>query len=230
MTLETLSKIVLSLPVVRNLTILSKDAEGKLTQVAVPDDQKVEAVNGIIPIAVAEASGRHSFDFTTDVCDDVTVANQSQYRFTGNNGDCQNVINIRYDTSSTLLEKKNPVVIDQILSGNDETLAVQVWVPRGRVNGFPNIELYGTPTTAGLRLRYRYQRNNITVEDWPEEWASVLTYAVLQYLVPSAAREYEAKLTMMINSYEVGADIDMAQGDPLTVQRNIERNIRGGRY
>lgn len=195
-------------------------------QIQLDAAEKRQAIEKLVPVAVDELVIRYDWDFATDTADETIVADQSDYTLRGNNNDCRDIINIRYGTSTSLelLDKKRPVDADEFLSGRSVS-GVGFWVPNGRsADGFPKISVHATPSTSGKILRYRYRRNDVTINRLPDNFLWVLLSGILKHLIPAYSAVYEHDLKVMIDRYEMPGGEDMpVQIDPVLVDRNNER-------
>jgi len=180
------------------------------------------------------------------------VANQAAYTLRGNNSDCGSIVSVKYGTGKKLLEKWDENRYDEMLSslsstnedGSTETSVIEatpkLWFPLGEENKFPRIQIYGTPGTAGEPIYYRYYKNDLKFDLWPDQWAMVLILGIESDLFSSGApfnseteyhssdpswfsRTAENILGKMIAQYERGGGED----SPVPLGRKMrERNRR----
>lgn len=193
-------------------------------------DQKRDAVQSLFETTLDEIVIAYDWDFSTDTADESIVADQASYTLKGNSGNCRDIINIRYGstTSLSLLDKRSPIDYDEWITGRSVT-TVSIWVPDGRSNGKPKVTIVKTPTDATKILRYRYRRNDIAFSDFPEEFSFVIISGLLKRMLPAYTPVYKKDLDLMIDRYSGGGGEDNpVKQDPLIVHLNNQRARKFG--
>ena len=188
---------------------------------------KRKAIQQLVPVALDEVVVSYDWDFATDVADESTVADQAEYTLKGNDTDCRDIINLRYGTTSdgfVLLDKMRPVDVDAFVSGRTVS-GVGAWAPFGRASGgFPKVKILTAPSGSTNVLRYRYRRNDVTINEFPENFKFVLIAAVVKRLIPAFDAVYQRDLETMIDHYSMSGGEDLpASLDPVLIARNNER-------
>lgn len=214
MTINDLVKIVEAMPDIRIIKMVAAN--------------KRKAIQQLVPVALDEVVVSYDWDFATDVADEDTVADQAEYTLRGNDTDCRDIINLRYGTTSdgfVLLDKKRPVDMDDFISNRTLT-GVGWWIPFGRASGgFPKVKVFNAPSGSTNVLRYRYRKNNVSVNQFPENFKFVLIGAIVKRLIPAFDVVYQGDLKTMIDHYSMAGGEDMpAPLDPVQVARNNERS------
>ena len=204
---DTLLNQVLSLPLI----------------VEIKQDETIKRAAAIaaIPSVINEVLTSYTWPFMIGTSSTTSVANQSQYVLEGANQDARDIINVKYD--SDLLQERNPVDMDEWL--DERTLSdIEFWQTDGVVNGFPRIKIMATPDTAGDTIDYRYIKNNLDLEDVPDEFDFVLSRGIASYLHPSYYGVYEKAIKKMIDHFSVsGGGERVAQLDRHLIWLNNRR-------
>jgi len=196
-------------------------------------DEKREMANDYLDIAVDVLTLAHSWDFVMGVNDhtDGTVADQAEYTLIGADNDCRAIYNVRVadNTSDTddedlrLLDKKLPAEIDDYLQRYTMTKTA-IWVPTGTSSGSPQVTLYKTPSESGRCLRYRYWKNGVTFEDFPDDFAGLFDTAIRARFTPAMRQVLESQLTDQINSHNrSGGGAKSVLVNPYVARRNLRR-------
>lgn len=230
MTSAELVEAVLMHPDVRNLTTKALDADGNLQLIAIPEDQKRQWLESLLPMAVNRAVREHAWDFATgtETYPGGTVAGEDEYVMQGDNQNCQDVHAILYGATRIVLTYKDWDEADRAESGVSSYSPVQFWTRSGRENDSPRIRLVGTPTDSQT-LVYRYLKKAVTVEAWPFGWEFVLHSSLLALAIPGAEKVYQNNISKMITRYKGStAQISRVQLDPDQVKLNRDRNARFG--
>ena len=191
--------------------------------------------NGVVPkfvpLIIDEIVGSYDFDFAVNEYSDVTtVANQANYELEGESKDLRDIINIRIGDSNAVLAKLRPLDADDLLDTNDVAGGVGAWYQFGLSGaGFPVITLVRTPTVGGDALKVRYRKNNIPIEDLPDEFGFLIVSGVLGWILPAKRVQDERLLTKVIKRYRYGGkDINRASAGPNIEATNMQiSNIYG---
>ena len=208
MTEQNIVSVVLMLPVVQGIEI--------------PVDQKRDALRALMPGALDEVVMAYDWRFAIDKATESSVADQADYTLEGNNGDCRDIINVKYD--GDLLTKMRQVAWDEYITDRTHT-GVNTWIPTAPVNGFPTITIKATPSTADEDITYRYRRKNVPIQDFPDEFGFVLVSALTKRIVPEYTAVYDNDLEEMINRYAYGGgESDQIKQDPKVVAKNNRRS------
>jgi len=218
MTTQEIVRLIEIVPVVRAIEM--------------PADEKKKAINGYLPIAVAEVSvASEDFDFAISEADfsGGSVADQANYVLRGEGArDCREIINIRYGDDYGLLDKMRQVDVDEWLTNRTHT-STTIWVPHGRIDNYPRIKLVAAPDSSGENIRYRYFKKNIMINDFPDTFIYVIISGVVKRLIPAYVAVFNDDLATMINNYTTtgGAD-NPAKRDPEVTRRNNSRYGKNG--
>lgn len=206
MTEAQLEKIVLAYPVIQGM--------------AGSPESKKETIRAFLPVVLDEIIMSFGWDFATDEADATSVAEQAEYVLKGNKGDCRAIVNVKFGSTPTLIDRMSQVDMDELLVGRTIT-TVQYWVDDGITQGFPQIKLVDAPDTANLTIRYRYWKKNIGLSEFPNEWGGVVASAVVKEMAPEYWPIYQSKLNDMKDKYRPsGGEDNPAKLDPHIVARN----------
>lgn len=189
-----------------------------------PDDLRKGAVK-LLPLAISELAQYRDWDFACEVHDHSggSVAEIAEYTLIGENDDCQNVVNIRYGDDLKLLDKRDPTHMDWLQSGRTYT-TVMYWVLESRSNSFPVVRLIDAPSSTENTIKYRYWRNNVGIEDIPEDFAFVLELTLAKKMAPLYYTEWRDAMHEMVRRYTSAGGSDRpGQSDPVITRANNER-------
>lgn len=212
MTEKELKSVILSLPPIRILEMA--------------DNDKRDAITNIFPLALSEVTLAYDWDFTLDIATESTVADQADYVLKGNKKDCRDIINVKYDDN--LIEKMGQVAFDDFMVGRTNSNS-NIWIPRGRKNGFPQITIATTPASSDIDMEYRYRKKNITFADFPDEFDYVIISAVLKHLIPDYTAQYSYDMKTMIDRHEYGGgESNVMRQDPRIIRGNNSRATKFG--
>lgn len=188
------------------------------------DYQEVERMTRtFLNPVVDEVMTVHDWDFACDEKSDATVADQAEYTLSGNNGDCQDIINVRYDTDEEVLEKLNVLENDR-RKPQKTGYGIYGWTAFGRSDDkSPIIIIHNTPTEAKT-FKYRYRKKDLGLGDMPDSFDFVVVDAVCARFDRSLQVFADRSLARMIARYTVGGDeIDMLRINPLIEDGNVRR-------
>ena len=197
--------------------------------------QAEKAVETRYPVVLAQVSNEYPWKWAIGIDDELTVANQSDYTLEGAGGkDCEDIINIRFATSSTptsfkVLGEMSSVEMDHY----DEDHAMsspEKWILlRYDKDRFPVFRLFDSPASTGDTLRYRYRRRNVGITAFPPPFDEVFRLAMMAQFMPSYVRRYVAEIAKMVKRHdpELGSE-DMARLGKHLEARNRSRNGKYG--
>lgn len=219
MTTTEVKRLVEKLPLIRVMEGLAAN-------------EKADVIESYIPIALDKIFRDYDWQFVIKTADESLVEDQADYVLRGENDDCRDIVSILYGNTSygwVPLDKKNLVDYDIWVEYRNPT-GVELWIPSGYSDtGFPKVTLVATPTDDSYSIRYRYRRNDLQIDDFPDDFADVLIYGVALWLVPDYVRLYRDALSKMIERQEAGgADDQPAHLDPVIRERNRNRSGRMG--
>lgn len=207
-----LKEIILALPPVRLIEM--------------PDTDKQNAINKIFPLALDEVTLAYDWDFTLSIATESTVADQADYTLQGNKKDCRDIINLKYD--GELIQKMGQVSFDNYMVGRTNTTS-NIWIPKGVDNGFPEITIATTPSSADIEMEYRYRKKNITFADFPDEFDYVIISAVLKHFLPDYTAQFSYDMKTMIDRNEYGGgESNVMRQDPRIIRGNNSRATKFG--
>lgn len=215
-TISGLTQKVLSLLLVRKVDI--------------DENQKRKAIQELIPTVIDEVLTSHLWDFVMDEATHSggTIADEANYTFEGNNSDCRDVITVKYDDAENVLEERDTIDMEEWLTDRTHN-RVNFWIMDGRVNKFPRIKIIATPSTAGIQIKYRYAKNNVTLSDFPDEFESVLIAGLAAWMVPQYIPRFEKQIDKMIDNFSVSGGGDRpAKVDRYMVMLNNRRSRKYG--
>lgn len=189
-----------------------------------PSKEKRQIIEDYIEVALNEIVTSYEWDFVTDEASTVTVKDQAEYTLEGNNSDCRDVLNVRYNTNLDLLLKRSAIDMDEFLHLRTHS-TTNMWYPSGRDDGFPQITIVATPGAAGKTIKYRYRRSNVQLSEFPNEFSYVLVSGIAKRLIPDFTPIFSQDLKKMIDHYSgVGGESTPARLDPTAIRRNNERS------
>lgn len=175
-----------------------------------------------------EVATEFDWDFVVSDASFTTTDSTAEYTLTGNSNDCRDVINLRFadadGTTIKVLRRLRPVDMDSFQSERSIT-EIGWWYVSGRSrNGFPKVTIVGTPDSDEDTIYYRYRRKNISVEDFPDEFGSVLRDGLIAKFLPSYRPYYRNSLNIMIDRYAAaGGDADPARLSDKNIYANNRR-------
>ena len=190
-----------------------------------------KSIDTYAPEVVREVATRYDWSFVLETHDhtDGTVASQADYTLLGKHDNARDIINIRYGDNLVLLDERTPERQDEWQTQRAALSDVWIWIPNGREGKSPKITLYGTPSTAGKTLRYRYRRDNVTLQEWPQDFEFVIVSGVASKLFPNRRSIFEADIQIMVDRYESsGGEDDPAIQDPRIISANNRRALKYG--
>lgn len=157
-----------------------------------------------------------------------TTDGEGQYTLEGANTDAQSIIWIKYSSDEDLLTKMTPNQLARFLHNRTHSIT-NIWVPDGRVNGFPRVKLVATPGEDSVQIKYRYKMKSVTLTEYPDEYDYVITSGVLKRLLPVYSSIFENDLARMISTYEsASGDESPAILDPHLIDSNNRRHTLYG--
>ena len=87
--------------------------------------------------------------------------------------------------------------------------------------GFPIIRLLAVPGSGGTALHIRYRRNNVMLQNFPDEFGYVIALGVLGWVNPIMRRAFERQLKKIIKNHRKGGkDVQIVSINPHMVQTN----------
>ena len=189
--------------------------------IELPVDQKRAALKAFVSLAINEVVTAYDWDFAIDEATEASVADQADYTLEGNDSDCRDIINIKYD--GELMEKMRQVAWDEYIAGRTHS-GVNTWILTAPVNGYPTITIKTTPSTSDEDITYRYRRMSVPIQDIPDTFKPVLVSALAKRVAPEYTTIYEDDLEEMINRYAYGGgESDRIKQDPRVVRKNNRR-------
>ena len=206
---DALISAVMLMPAIRGITM--------------SDSEKRTALEAQLPSVKTKILYSYDWDFAIDEKSTVTVADQAAYVLKGNANDCRDIINIRYGSSAILIDRMRQVDFDEWYTYRTLT-SVAKWVPDGREEGFPRVRLYSTPSVAGEAILYRYRRTDVTISEFPDDFAFVFQSGLAMRMIPGYDKVFKDDLGDMIKMYNFGGGEDnQIKQDPSIVLRNNKR-------
>ena len=193
-----------------------------------PPEHKEKLCGHFLDVVVKEVCTSYEWDFTLDVADEPTVANQSDYKLKGNNNDCWRIDSVRIGTGTKdegydLLDRKYPDVSDAWLTGRNIS-SVGYWVPQGFAQNYPIIRLIDTPVDATKTLRYRYWSKSKTFENYPSGFAMLFITGVKYMFGIVSENLFRKAIRIKANNYERTGGADDPVGiEPRVISRNNQR-------
>lgn len=167
------------------------------------DVERQEAINLLIDETVEEVATKSDWSFLLVEGSKATTAGTSDYVLEGgSNQDGRRLINLTYGSGRRFIQKYDIVDVEYILSDVTDPSQVIAWAQIGEDGGFPKVRLFGTPSTADT-IYYRMLKKNVKIEDWPEEWGSVIVYGVLSRIDMNFRPMYMDAIAEMRQRYEV---------------------------
>ena len=177
------------------------------------------------------------FDFCQGRDTKTVVASTSDYNLTGSDDDCAEVLSIRYGTELLLLEHLRQADYERKKTAGYWFGSPSAWMDAGRKNQAPMITMIGTPEEDSS-FEYRYRRNNLTIEEFPNDWYWVLVKVTLAELVAmfkdkngrviqsNMPSEAAGAIMFMVSNYRRYPENKNWQmpADPVTANRNNKRN------
>ena len=207
---------VLSLPLVRAIEL--------------GDNEKRDTVQEFIEPVIDEVLTSHLWDFMLDEATFLngTVKDQANYTLEGNKSDCRDIVTVKYGDAENVLEERDPIDMEEWLTGRTHN-TVNFWIMDGRVDKFPRIKIIATPGTANVQIKYRYAKNNVTLNDVPNEFEFVIVSGIASWLIPGYVRLYDRHIKKMISHHAVAGGHDRpALVDRYLVQMNNRRSRKYG--
>jgi hypothetical protein len=165
----------------------------------------------------------HDWDFACNEVSTTTTASTADYTCKGNNYDCRDIINVRYNSDLVVLDRLNVLSNDR--RKPDKTgSGVYGWTQFKRSgDGYPIITIHNTPTESKT-LKYRYRMKDRTLENIPDYFDYVINAMVKSrfdevYMVPA-----EKLLASAIHKYRGGSDdYETLRLNPTIEDGNIRR-------
>lgn len=190
-----------------------------------------KSIDVYAPEVVREVATRYDWSFVLETHDHSggTIASQADYTLLGRNDNARDIINIRYGDTLILLDERTPERQDEWQTQRSALSGVWIWIPDGRDGKSPKIKLYGTPSTAGETIRYRYRRDNVTLQEWPVDFEFVIISGIASKLFPNRRGIFEDDIRIMIDRYESsGGEDDPVIQDPRIISANNRRALKFG--
>lgn len=223
MTVDNWLDNVVALPEIVALTIPT-DQGGPGMNLEDIRDNLGDQVSSVID----EVAGAHEWDFAIEETTTTTVANQASYTLSGADQDAMNIANIRWGDDDDPVVKKTQRQMDDYLSRHTPA-EMAYWAQNGRSNGYPVVEFFSAPTTAGETITYRYWRNDVALGEFPAVLDDFLIVSLAKRMIKAYRREYANALATAINAYERGGgEADVAMIDPQIVTQNNRRAEKHG--
>jgi len=192
------------------------------------DSNLTSMVSEHMDSAIYEVALAYDWDFAIKETTTTTTADESDYTFEGDDHDCLQVADLKYDTGETLLlEKTHAWVNDYLTRSNLAT--PKFWIRNGRDGTYPVIRIVAEPTESDKQLKYRYWRSKIELVMFPELFKSLLVSAITKHLIPAYARVFEGDLARAISGYTRSAGgTDIAVLDSVITAGNQRRSALHG--
>lgn len=178
--------------------------------------------------AIYEVALAYDWDFAIKETTTTTTADESDYTLEGDDHDCLQVADLKYDTGETLLKEKTHAWVNDYLTRNN--LATPTfWIRNGRSGNYPVIRIVAEPTESDIQLKYRYWRSGIKLSMFPDLFKPLLVSAIAKHLIPAYADVFEGDLARAISGYTRSAGgTDIAVLDPVITKGNQRRaNLHG---
>lgn len=220
-----LVQIILATPQMRMLKDTTLSDKGVPIVVPYPASDKRAAVEAYLPSVLQAAAAEFDFDFVCKITTHTggSTINVADYTFTGDDNNCADVIDILYGSNELMLVHLSAADMDRYLSNleaDERPVEVEVWTEKGRTNGFPTVHLVGTPDATGETMKYRFRRNNVTIEEWPEGFVDVLIDGTLKRFIPDYLLIYKDSVRRMIDHYSKSkVSASPVPTDPIRQQR-----------
>ena len=184
-----------------------------------------------IPSIVAEITASYDFPFTYSESTETVVVGTRDYTLEGEDGDCRDIILIKYGDGSdndVVLDKKSISHQDRRegVTDDDTTddITIEGYAIIGEEDHHPKIRLSGKPSETGKVLTYRYRKSDIKLTDISDVFRFVVIYGVAASILPSIWGVYDRALNKMISRYTVGGDsYDTVRLDPVIEAGNLRR-------
>ena len=173
--------------------------------------------------AIFEVALAYDWDFAIKETTTTTTADESDYTFEGDDTDCLQVADLKYDTGEVLLLEKTHAWVNDYLTRN--SLATpKFWIRNGRNGKYPVIRIVAAPTEGSKQLLYRYWRSDIELVMYPELFKSLLVSAIAKHLIPAYVTVFENDLARAISGYTRSAGgVDIAVLDSTITKGNQRR-------
>jgi len=188
------------------------------------DRQTVDRiVNSFVGPVVAQFVMAHDWDFACDEDSDTTVADTADYTLRGNNMDCRDIINVRYDSDLDVLDRLNVLSNDRRKPAKSGS-GVYGWTWfKMSTDGFPVITIHNTPTEAKT-FKYRYRKKDITIGDIPDYFDYVVNALMKARFQDDYYSLSERFLKEAIHKYRGGGDdYETVRLNPTIEAGNIRR-------
>lgn len=172
------------------------------------------------------------WDFAYGTEDIDTVADQVEYTCVGSGNDKpQMIYSIKYGSSLRQLKRRSQDWMDDYETRYTLN-RVEFWVRSGLTpSNEPQFKLFDTPGTAGITIRTRYLRSDLTVDDFPRAYNYVLEDGLIAALVPSYRQVYKESLAKMAGNHAHGdGSSDPMRLDPNMVRLNNDRHGEDGSF
>lgn len=194
------------------------------------DSDLTSMVREHLESAIFEVALAYDWDFAIKETTTTTTADESDYTLKGDDNDCLQVADLKYDTGETLLDEKTHAWVNDYLTRNN-LATPKFWIRNGRDNKYPVIRIVAAPTEADKQLKYRYWRSGIELVMFPDLFKSLLVSAIAKHLIPAYARVFKDDLERAISGYTRSAGgTDIAVLDPVITKGNQRRaNLHGWR-
>jgi hypothetical protein len=187
------------------------------------DTDLTKMVQSHVDAAIFEVALAYDWDFAIKETTTTTTADESDYTFEGDDHNCLQVADLKYDTGERLLLEKTHAWVNDYLTRNN--LATPTfWIRNGRDSKYPAIRIVAAPTEGSIQLKYRYWRSNIGLVMFPDLFKALLESAIAKHLIPAYADVFEDDLARAISGYTRSAGgMDIAVLDPVITQGNQRR-------
>ena len=173
--------------------------------------------------AIFEVALAYDWDFAIKETTTTTTADESDYTFEGDDDDCLQVADLKYDTGEKLLLEKTHAWVNDYLTRNN-LATPKFWIRNGRDGLYPVIRIVAEPTESAKQLKYRYWRSKIELVMFPNLFKSLLVSAITKHLIPAYATVFENDLARAISGYTRSAGgTDIAVLDPAITKGNQRR-------
>lgn len=216
-------------PEIMKLSKRVLNSEKVLDIVNFTDEQKRAALTAEIPLVMSKLSSAYPFPWLvkTTTFTGGTTSGTADYKLSGDNQDCSQVLTILYDTSETFLEFYDQADIDRLKTSVGITTEVVAWTVKGEQDGFPLITIIGTPSASATQLKYRYwvDGDKFPFEKWPDKWLFVVKSELISRFVPALTPVARDDFAGMINTHNKGGSkVRRIIQDSTVISNNLRRN------
>jgi hypothetical protein len=179
--------------------------------------ERFEAIKRHVPLVLDRINLSVDMDFNTDMVEMVSVADTAVYQCVGNSGDCRDIITVSYGATldtCTPLNEFTPTDGDDF-QAEGSFVGVVFWQHAKRKSDFPQFELRGTPSEAGV-MKVRYRLRTPDIAEFPSTLDLLLEWGLLAEIAPHAFEEkYSNMLALLVSRHQgAGREYKRVRMDP----------------